>query len=364
MRASVRGLLPRLARRADDAESGGCVPEENLRELEDIGVHRFLEPRDLGGYELPFGPFFSIVSEIASACGSTAWTFMLFSVHAWGAQFTPAPVRNMLYAHGSPGRLATVFLNAGTLQRDREGYRVTGRWPFVTGIYLADYIAVKATLEGEGEYHVFLRPDQVVIGSDWHALGLEATASHSIEAQAVAITAGQAVSDVAMREAFAARVAQAPGQVAPVPAVVSLGTVAPILGMTRACVNAYEQTLRARAVTGTVAAPASERLARMRTELKAMDLLYRESVSVLDARVPGRTLSDQAIVSLKMHAAWIARSCRNLVTELLGACGTRTLSLPNAMRRHATGVMVLSTHYLVDYDTASVEYGGALVGPG
>ncbi|MFN3713102.1 MAG: acyl-CoA dehydrogenase family protein [Alcanivoracaceae bacterium] len=361
MRASVRGVLTRFARRAEEAENAARVPEESLRELEEIGIHRFLEPRDLGGYELPFGSFFSIISEIASACGSTAWTFMLFSVHAWGVQFAPASVRDMLYTNGSPGRLATVFRNAGTLRRDSVGYRLDGVWPFATGAHLADFIAVKATLVGEGDFHVYLRPDQIAVRSDWLALGLEATASHSIEADAVAISTAQVVSDTAMQKAFAERVAQASSHVAPVPAVVSLGTVAPILGMTRACVNAYEQTLRARASLSEVSAAASERLARMRTELKAMDLLYRESVTVLDARIPGRTLSDEAIVSLSMHASWIARGCRNLVNELLGACGTRTLSSPNAMRRHATGVMVLSTHYLVDYDAASTQYGGLLV---
>lgn len=364
LRAHVRGLLPRFARRAEEAERVS-VPALNLEELEQGLVHRFLEPEDAGGFGLPFGPFFRIIAEMASACGSTAWTFMLFAVHSWGAQFAPERIRNLLYHGGNPARLTTVFVNGGRLTRLPDGrLQLDGVWPFVTGLHLTDWLAVKALDEQDSECNVFLRRDEVLQANDWHALGLQGTASHSVSVAALVVGEERVVTESEMQLAFRQRADKRASRVAPVPAVVTLGTVAPVLGMTRAAVNGYQQLLQARAEKGEVLPGALERLARMRSQVRAMDLLYRDSLQMLDTRINGKTLSEEAITLLQMHAAWMVSQCQQMVAEILSCSGTRMLASDNPLRRHASGVLTLGTHYLVDYDGISVRQGAMLVRQG
>jgi alkylation response protein AidB-like acyl-CoA dehydrogenase len=185
-----------------------------------------------------------------------------------------------------------------------------------------------------------------------------------VSVQALAVPAAWVVPEAEMLEAFRRRAAMPGVRVVPVPAVVSLGTVAPVIGMTRAALNGYEQLLLARSESRNVLPAALERLARMRAQMKALDLLYRDSVQLLDARIDGKTLSDTAISTLQMHAAWIVRSCREMASELLVSCGTKGVSSGNVLQRHVTGILTLSTHYLVDYDGVSINHGAKLLQQG
>jgi 3-hydroxy-9,10-secoandrosta-1,3,5(10)-triene-9,17-dione monooxygenase len=363
LRAHVRGLLPRIAERAAAAEAEGLLPEQTLIDLERQQLHRFLEPRDFGGFGLPFGAFFSLITELATSCGSTAWTVMLFAVHGWGVQFMPERIRKQFYQHGRPGRVAGVFMNGGTVVR-RAGneYVVNGCWNYVTGLHLADWLAIKATDETGEEVDVFLPPAAVTVRKDWHAPGLRATASHSVVLDNKLVPADWVVDRQERDAAFQRRLQLIGGHVPPVPAVVTLGTLAPVLGMTRAVLNIYEERQIRLAAEKRAQPGAMERVARMRSQLKALELLYRQAIEVLDTRLQGRTLSDHAISGLQMDAAWIGRSCREMAAELLSASGTRLIAEGGVLVRHATAIATLTSHYLIDYDGISLSHGALLLG--
>src|SRR5690349_21308140 len=67
----VRDLLPTFRERADDAERLRVVPEASIKELEETGFFRLLQPQRFDGLEADPIDFYTAVREIASACGST-----------------------------------------------------------------------------------------------------------------------------------------------------------------------------------------------------------------------------------------------------------------------------------------------------
>ena len=69
----VRDLLPTFRERADEGERLRVVPEASIKELEETGFFRLLQPRRYGGLEADPVDFYTAVRDIASADGSTGW---------------------------------------------------------------------------------------------------------------------------------------------------------------------------------------------------------------------------------------------------------------------------------------------------
>ena len=63
----VRDLLPTFRERAEDAERLRVVPEASIKELDEVGFFRLLQPRRFDGLESDPIDFYTAVKMIASA---------------------------------------------------------------------------------------------------------------------------------------------------------------------------------------------------------------------------------------------------------------------------------------------------------
>ena len=79
----VRDLLPSLRERADETERLRVVPEASIKELEETGFFKLLQPRRFDGFESDPVDFYTAVRDIAGACGSTGWVSSVVGVHPW-----------------------------------------------------------------------------------------------------------------------------------------------------------------------------------------------------------------------------------------------------------------------------------------
>ncbi len=83
-------ILPLIAANAAQAESERKVPDENIRLLKSIGMHRVFQPKKFGGLEISLPEFTDCVAALAGACGGTAWAFSLLCTHSHQiAMFSP-----------------------------------------------------------------------------------------------------------------------------------------------------------------------------------------------------------------------------------------------------------------------------------
>ena len=189
--ASVRALLPNLRERASLAEKTRRIPEESLRELREAGLMRVLQPRRVGGSELPWVSLIDIGSELAAACASTAWNWANYAVHHWMLGFWPVSCQDEIWA-ADPDMLiaSSVVFPAGKATRVAGGYRLSGRWPFSSGVDSSAWNMLggivrdrNAPDDAPAEYRIFLLPrEDYRIIDNWHVLGLRGTGSNDVEA--------------------------------------------------------------------------------------------------------------------------------------------------------------------------------------
>ncbi|HAN27149.1 MAG TPA: flavin-dependent monooxygenase, partial [Haliea salexigens] len=71
--ASARKMVPALRERQTEAASLGHLPEATVREMQDAGFFRIMQPARFGGYEMEPEVFFRVQMTLAEGCMSTAW---------------------------------------------------------------------------------------------------------------------------------------------------------------------------------------------------------------------------------------------------------------------------------------------------
>ena len=202
--ASVRALGPKLTARAAEAERARRIPEETLRELNASGLMRVLQPRRVGGSELPWVSLIDIGSGLAAACASTSWNWVNYAVHHWMLAFWPPTTQDEIW-NADPDVLiaSSVVFPAGKATRVAGGYRLSGRWPFSSGVDPSLWNMLGGIVQdGErpGEYRLFLLPrGDYRIVDNWHVMGLRGTGSNDVEASHVFVPEARTLSIDATR---------------------------------------------------------------------------------------------------------------------------------------------------------------------
>src|SRR5690348_17921571 len=69
----AEALVPVLRERAGRTEELRRLPDETIEDLHHSGLFRILQPRRVGGSELPFRALVELVATIGRGDGSTAW---------------------------------------------------------------------------------------------------------------------------------------------------------------------------------------------------------------------------------------------------------------------------------------------------
>jgi len=188
----ARALVPRLKARASLADALRHCPDDSVRELSESGLMRLLQPRRVGGSELPWVALIDVGSELARGCGSTAWNWANYAVHHWMLAFWPIACQDEVWGTDRDVLIASsMVFPAGAARRVAGGYRLSGRWPFSSGVDPSAWNMLGGIVRGEaetGEYRMFLLPrEDYTIIDNWHLLGLRGTGSKDVEAKDVFI---------------------------------------------------------------------------------------------------------------------------------------------------------------------------------
>ena len=183
-------MVPRLRERASLADELRCCPEESIRELNESGLTRVLQPRRVGGSELPWVALIDIGSELARGCAATAWNWANYAVHHWMLAFWPVACQDEIWGADPEVLIASsMVFPAGRASPVAGGYRLSGRWPFSSGVDPAAWNMLGGIVRdgGEaGEYRMFLLPrEDYTIIDNWHVLGLRGTGSNDVAANDV-----------------------------------------------------------------------------------------------------------------------------------------------------------------------------------
>lgn len=155
-----------------------------MRALADAGLLRILAPRSYGGEEADGLTFMELVERVARVDGSAAWTTMTLNEEIEiSAAYLPASTMREVCQASPAIIVAGSGATLGRARRVEGGWRLSGRWPFVTGGPVADRIVVGATVEGPRPRplaYALLPAEQVTILDTWDTVGLRGTGSHDV----------------------------------------------------------------------------------------------------------------------------------------------------------------------------------------
>src|SRR3954466_3543651 len=125
--ARAGALVPVLRERAGHTEELRRLPDETIEDLHRAGLFRMLQPKRVGGSELPFRSIVELVSVIGRGDGSTAWVLANLAAHHWMLAMFPQRAQDEIWGQ-SPDNLigsALVFPRGRAPEGD-GGYRPRG----------------------------------------------------------------------------------------------------------------------------------------------------------------------------------------------------------------------------------------------
>ncbi|GAA4365269.1 3-hydroxy-9,10-secoandrosta-1,3,5(10)-triene-9,17-dione monooxygenase oxygenase subunit [Nocardioides caricicola] len=192
----VRDLLPGIRERADEAERLRVVPEASIKELEEVGFFRLLQPKRFDGFESDPVDFYTAVRDIAGACGSTGWVSSVVGVHPWQVALFPEEAQQAVWGADTSTRLSSSYAPTGKATVTDGGYTLSGKWSFSSGCDHCSWVLLGGLVfNADGnvvDFKTFMVPrENYTIVDVWHMVGLSGTGSNDI-----------VVEDVFVPEAF------------------------------------------------------------------------------------------------------------------------------------------------------------------
>ena len=108
-------------------------PEASIKEIEETGFFRLLQPKRFDGLEADPVDFYTAVRDIASACGSTGWVSSVVGVHPWQVALFDDEAQQAVWGSDTATRLSSSYAPTGKAVGHRRRLPLSGKWSFSSG---------------------------------------------------------------------------------------------------------------------------------------------------------------------------------------------------------------------------------------
>jgi 3-hydroxy-9,10-secoandrosta-1,3,5(10)-triene-9,17-dione monooxygenase len=374
--ARAAALVPVLRERAPRAEALRRLPDETIADLHASGLFRVLQPARVGGSELPFRSLFELTAVIGEGCGSTAWVLANLAAHHWLLGMWHPEAQAEIWGESPDSLISSSLIFArGRASRVPGGYRLSGRWPFSSGIDPSRWNmfgAIVADEEtGASEPRMLLVParDYAVIDT-WHVIGLTGTGSKDVAVDDVFVPAYRSLSTERIRGGPNRGSEVNPGVLYKLPAVslFAFAIAGVSLGIARGAIDHYAQTTRTRlsAYSGKNLADFTNLQIRLAEAAALADAA--EAIVLRDCDEATRITEAGIVPSLEQRAryrrdgAYAATMCTRAVDLLFTATGGGAIYAQNPIQRAFRDVHAANAHYVLSWDINAAVYGRVALG--
>jgi len=363
---AVRELAPAIAGRAAEIETARRVPRDVLDQLIRAGCFRLLLPPSHGGIGSDLPAALRVFEDLARSDASAAWTVMI-GASAWvDLAGLPRARFDELFPADRAVIVAGAIAPTGRITGVDGGYRVTGRWGFISGCEHADWLwgdCVEAVVDGVPHLRgAVFSPDQVVIEDTWDVSGLAGTGSHHVHVTDVDVPADRTfpidVDEPCLDEALV-RI--------PVPALLAVEVASVAIGTAQGALDDIV-ALATDKVPLLAPQPLADNalfqfeLATADTELRAARGLLYETAEMLWATAAARrslTLVERA--RARAAAVWATERAAAAVGAAYRAGGGTSIYADCPLQRRLRDVHAMTQHFLVKRDTLTTA-GAVLAG--
>jgi len=374
--ARAEALVPVLRERAPRAEQLRRLPDETIADLHASGLFRMLQPARVGGSELPYRALFELTAVIGQGCGSTAWVLGNLAAHHWLLGMWHPQGQDEIWDESPDSLISSALAFArGRAQRVEGGYRLTGRWPFSSGIDPSTWNIFGAIVTdeetGQSEPRMFLVPasDYTIIDT-WQVIGLAGTGSNDVEVVDVFVPAYRTLSTERIRGGPNRGSELNPGTLYKLPAVslFAFAVAGVSLGIARGAIQHFAETTRTRrsAYTGRNIADFTNMQVHLAEAAALADAA--EATVLRDCDEATRITEAGVVPSIDQRAryrrdgAFAATLCTRAVDLLFAATGGNAIYESNPIQRAFRDVHAANAHYMLNWDINGAVYGRVALG--
>jgi 3-hydroxy-9,10-secoandrosta-1,3,5(10)-triene-9,17-dione monooxygenase len=368
-------LVPTLAARARKTEELRRIPDETIAELRESGLLRILQPRRVGGAELPYDALVRVSAILARGCGSTSWVYANIANHDFMLAMWPGEAQHDVWSASADQLIGSALMfPPGRATKVPGGYRLTGRWKFSSGIDACTWTMLGGISSADGElpdYRVFLVPvGEYEIIDTWFAAGLRGTGSNDVAVSDIFVPEHRTLAVDRMKGCGAPGAALNPGPLYRLPVFDMFPYVvaATALGLAQGAVSIFVEETRHRVTSYTTTlmsdhATTQLRLGEAASAVEAAELLLLANCqAAMSAAEISRIPTAEEKIRLRRDGAYAARLCTRAVDLLFEAGGGEFLYDDKPMQRVFRDVHAAQNHYALTWDVAAAAAGKFMLG--
>jgi indole-3-acetate monooxygenase len=355
---------------AAEGERGRKLSHPVVDAMVEAGFFRLCVPRSVGGGEADVATLIAVCEELARGDAAAGWCIAVMSTAGMVAGYIPEDAAREIY--GAPTSVVGgVFAPRGRALPEGDGYRVSGRWPFSSGVDHCDWLLGGCIVERDGNPELLEggRPDvrlclfpasEAEVIDTWSVSGLRATGSHDIALRDTVVPAVRTASVISQ-----APVAQGPLYAFPVFGLLALTIAGVALGIARAAIDDLVELAGGKTPTASTRklaerATTQSEIARAEAGLRAArSFLYGAVDDAWKAAAAGATVSVEQRVALRLAATHATTASAGAVDAAYDLGGGTSIYETSSLQRRFRDVHAATQHMLVG--TATWELAGRLL---
>ncbi len=363
--------------RAMETEKARRVSADLIEQIRKAGLFRVMQPRRYGGFEYGYDVFVEAVSAIASGDGSTGWVYSLGAVHSWMVACFPDRAQNDFWHDTIDAIAAASYAPAGKAAPDGDGYRLSGRWSFASGVDNAGWGILGGIIpfaDGPKPGFFLVPKSDYSIDDDWNPMGLAGTGSRSILISDAFVPGYRVATfaDLLTGRGPGTLVNTNPLYRQPMLGVVPQCLVSPALGMARGALKAFIDQVGNRTTRGAVAggnnrmsefATVQMRVAEATAAIDAAQLMIhrdlRETWAVAES---GRSVDIDMRMRNRLTHSFATKLLVQAVDAVFLAMGGSALGMHHPVQRFWRDIHAVASHISLNWDSVSAMYGQHVFG--
>ncbi len=360
---SAGDVAAMAGRYAEDGEASQVLSPEVAKALVAAGFARHFVPLRWGGTEGGVADLLTATTLVARECVSAAWCAALAAGAARMGAFLPEQGQAELWADGPDAFVAGALIPVGNARTVADGWRLTGRWDFSSGVDHSDWALVACPVR-DGEltrsYFFAVPRSAYTIAATWSSVGMRGTGSNTLILDDVFVPRHRAFDREEMMRGRPIG-STAACHAVPLRAVSGILFAAPALGAARGAWRAWAQRVAERAVAGGQA-PRNETAhlvaARAAGEIDMAELLLKRVAETCDRG----EVDAAAAARHPFDCALAVDVLVGVVERLFRAAGSRGQLPPGPLQRFWRDVHCLASHTALQLEPAGAGYGAHLLG--
>jgi 3-hydroxy-9,10-secoandrosta-1,3,5(10)-triene-9,17-dione monooxygenase len=370
MIARARALIPTLKARALQSERDRRLSKETIRDLQDAGLFRVVQPKRWGGYELDILTYYECQMALAEGDMSVGWVYGVVGVHPWLVAQLDDHAQHEVWGKDNATLVCSSLMPAGSAKPVPDGFRFSGRWKYASGTDHTQWAFLGGVVDPQTRGVFMVPSSDYEIVDTWHVSGLKGTGSHDIVIKDAFVPAYRFQN---YNDSFHGR---APGRAVnsamlyrlPFGQIFFRGVSTAAIGALQAMPDAYLEYGKARVQRGTGQQAAVDPMiqllcAEVAAAIDEMKTILHRNFRTLESYAARHEMPPTAQrIQYKFHSATVAERCQQLAARLFKAAGAAGIYEDFPFGRMLADITAARQHVSNQYEIIGRGAGATLFG--